>query len=437
MDARIKSLIKQHYQANFSKKRKPFIPGKSLIPASGKAFDAEDMIAMTEAVLEGWWTEGHYAAEFEQRFAKWLGQKHCILTNSGSSANLLALSALTSFRLKDRRLKPGDEVITIAAGFPTTVNPIIINRLVPVFVDVDLATLNIDIRELKKAISRKTKAIFIPHNIGNPFNVKAVLNICRAHKLWLIEDCCDALDSKYNGQLVGTFGDLATFSFYAGHHLAMGEGGAITTSDAVLARAVKSIRDWGRDCWCQTGHDDVCGKRFSLKMGKLPYGYDHKFIFSEVGYNLKITDIQAALGLNQFKKLKSFTAQRRKNFDYLIKKFKPFERYFVLPKPTAGSQPSWFGFYLTLKPNCPFARSELIKYLEDNKIVTRLILAGNLVRQPYFQNYKIKYRQVGKLTATDTVMNQSFWVGLYHGLGQPQMDYIYLTFKKFLQSHVD
>lgn len=430
MNKELEKLIKKHYQDNFGKRE--FVPGKTLIPASGKSFGAEEMVAMTQAVLEGWWTEGHYAEEFEQNFAKWLGVGFCTTTNSGSSANLIALSALTSFRLKNRRLKPGDEVITIAAGFPTTVNPIIINKLIPVFVDVDLETLNIKVSELKKAISKKTKAIFLPHNIGNSFNLGEVTKICRKHKLWLIEDCCDALGTKYGGKLVGSFGDIATFSFYAGHHMAMGEGGAIVTNDKLLNRIIRSVRDWGRDCCCKTGHDNTCQKRFKWKLGDLPSGYDHKFIFSEIGYNLRITDIQAALGLVQFKKLSNFTKKRKANFRYLLKGLKKFEKYFILPRAEKKSDPSWFGFYLTLKPNCPFSRFELIQYLEANKILTRLILAGNLIRQPYFKNYEIKYRKVGDLKNTDTVMRNSFWVGIYHGLGKKQLNHIYRTFKEFI-----
>jgi CDP-6-deoxy-D-xylo-4-hexulose-3-dehydrase len=423
--------IKKEYQKRFGKKK--FIPGKTYIPASGKVFGSEEMIAMTEAVLEGHWTEGHYAQEFEEKFAKFIGRKYCITTTSGSSANLLAVASLMSCKLGKRRLKRGDEVITIAAGFPTTVNPIIIYNLMPVFIDIDLVTCNIKTVDLKKAIRPgRTKAIFLPHNLGNPFNVDEVKKNCQKYKLWLIEDNCDSLGSLYKNKYTGSFGDLATCSFYAGHHMTTAEGGAVVTDNKLLAQIVRSIRDWGRDCHCKTGHDNTCGKRFSWKLGDLPYGYDHKFIFSEIGYNLKFTDIQAALGLVQLKKLPSFTKVRRKNFFWLIKKFKQFEKFFILPKAQDKSRPDWFGFYLTLKENCLFSRRDLINYLEDHKIGTRLVLAGNLTRQPYFKNYKIKHRKVGKLTNTDIIMNRSFWIGLYQGIDEPQLNYIYKIFKEFL-----
>ncbi|OGY50267.1 MAG: lipopolysaccharide biosynthesis protein RfbH [Candidatus Buchananbacteria bacterium RIFCSPHIGHO2_02_FULL_45_11b] len=435
MNQELENLIRKHYQENFANKK--IVPGKNTIPASGKFFGAEELVAMTQAVLEGWWTEGRYAEEFENKFAGWLGVKYCTTTNSGSSANLIAVAALTSFRLGEKRLKPGDEVITIAAGFPTTVNPLIVNQLVPVFVDIEIETLNIKADDLEKAVSQKTKAVILPHNIGNAFNLKAVKALCEKRQLWLIEDCCDALGTTYDGKLVGTFGDLATFSFYAGHHMAMGEGGAVVTSDEFLNRIVRSVRDWGRDCQCKTGHDNTCGKRFVWKLGDLPEGYDHKFIFSEIGYNLRITDIQAALGLVQLEKLPIFTQRRKDNFSYLLNKLKEFEKYFILPKAENLSEPSWFGFYLTLKPNCPFKRFDLVQFLETNKILTRLILAGNLCRQPYFLNYNVKYRKADNLANTDIVMNNSFWVGCYHGLNKEHMEYIYQNIKKFIDQYDD
>lgn len=435
MNQELENLIRKHYQENFAENK--IVPGKNTIPASGKSFGAEEMIAMTEAVLEGWWTAGHFTQDFENKFAEWLGVKYCATTNSGSSANLLAAAALTSFRLGEKRLKPGDEVITIAAGFPTTVNPLIVNQLIPVFIDIEIETLNIKVDDLEKAVGEKTKAVILPHNIGNAFNLKAIKALCEKYQLWLIEDCCDALGTTYDGKLVGTFGDLATFSFYAGHHLAMGEGGAVVTGDEQLNRIVRSVRDWGRDCQCETGHDNTCQKRFAWKLGDLPEGYDHKFIFSEIGYNLRITDIQAALGLVQLKKIADFTQKRKDNFKYLFGRLKEFERYFILPKAENLSDPSWFGFYLTLKPDCPFKRFDLIQFLESHKILTRLILAGNLCRQPYFLNYDVKYRKADNLANTDIVMNNSFWVGCYHGLGEEQMEYIYQIIKKFINQYAD
>lgn len=434
MNKNLEREIKKEYQKRFGTEK--FIPGDSQILTSGRIFDEKEMIAMTEAVLEGWWTEGRFASEFEKKFAKWIGCNYCVTTTSGSSANLLALAALTSYELGDQKIKRGDEVITIAASFPTTVNPIIIYGLVPVFVDVDLATYNIKIIDLKKAIRHgRTKAIFIPHNLGNPFSLDEVKKICQKHKLWLIEDNCDALASRYQNKYTGSFGDLATCSFYAGHHMAMGEGGAVVTNNKILAKIVRSIRDWGRDCHCKTGHDNACGKRFRWKLGDLPYGYDHKFIFSEIGYNLKLTDIQAVLGLTQLEKLPLFTKIRERNFNWLNKKFKKFEKFFILPENQTQSNPSWFGFVLTLKENCPFSRAELINFLESHKIATRLVLAGNLTKQPYFKNYQIKYRQIGKLTNTDIIMNRSFWFGLYQGINEPQLNYIYKIFKEFLAKY--
>lgn len=433
MNSELEKLIKVHYQKKFSNQE--FIPGKTRIPASGKVFNEQEMIKMVDAVLDGWWTEGVYAAGFEEKFAQYIGVKHCITTNSGSSANLLALSTLRSWRLDKRALKPGDEVITIAANFPTTINPIIINRFLPVFIDVDLETLNPEFNKIKSAVTPKTKAIFIPSNIGNVPNWEELSNFCKEKNIWLVEDNCDALGSIYNGKKVGNFGDLSTFSFYAGHHLAMGEGGAVLTNDDNLARAVRSIRDWGRDCWCKTGHDNTCNKRFSWQLGDLPAGYDHKFIFSDFGYNLRITDIQAALGLVQLEKIDSFNQIRRDNFKFLSENFKPWDKYFVLPKPQPNSDPSWFGFYLTLKPSCPFSRQDIINYLEKKQIATRLILAGNIIKQPYFKNYHLDYRISGDLTNTDIIMNNSFWVGLYHGVTRPMLEFIIQSFNEFISKY--
>lgn len=430
---KLEKLIKEEYFSRFGKKE--FVPGETLIPASGKDFDWREMAAMTEAVLDGWWTEGHFAEEFEKKFARYKGVKYCVTTTSGSSANLLAIAALTSYHLGDRRLKPGDEVITLAAGFPTTVNPLILYQLVPVFVDIDLETFNVKVNQLKKAISKKTKAIFLPHHLGNPFNIKAVKQLCDKHNLWLVEDCCDALGSKYRGRYVGSFGDLATFSFYAGHHITMGEGGAVVSNDLRLASIARSIRDWGREYWFKTGQDIRKDKGLgSAAKGKLPKNYDHKFIFSEIGYNLKITDVQAALGLAQLKKAEKFSNIRRRNFNYLYHRLKKFENYFFLHKEEKFSEPSWFGFILTLKPECPFTREELLVYLSGREIMTRMFLGGNLIKQPYFQNYKIKFRVAGPLDNTDYVLNNSFWVGIFQAIDRQRCKYIADTIESFIKS---
>lgn len=432
---KLEKLIKEEYFSRFGKK--DFVPGKTLIPASGKDFDWREMVKMTEAVLEGWWTEGHFADEFEKKFAQFVGVKYCVTATSGSSANLLAIAALTSYHLGGRRLKPGDEVITLAAGFPTTVNPLILYQLVPVFVDIDLETLNVNVNQLKKAISKKTKAIFLPHHLGNPFNIKEVKRLCDKHNLWLVEDCCDALGSKYRGRYVGSFGDLATFSFYAGHHITMGEGGAIVSNDAGLASIIRSIRDWGREYWFKTGQDLRKDKGLgSIKKGKLPDNYDHKFIFSEIGYNLKITDIQAALGLAQLEKTNKFFNIRKKNFNYLSKRLKKFNAFFFFQKKEKFSEPSWFGFLLTLKPGCPFSREELLVYLNEHGIATRMFLGGNLIKQPYFQNYRIKFRAAGSLTNTDYVLRNSFWIGLFQAIDQKRRAYVADSIEAFFKREI-
>lgn len=430
MDQKLKKTIKQYYQQHFALQE--FIPGKTYIPASGKVFDEKELINGVEAVLDGWWTEGRFNEKFEKAIAKKMGVKFCITSNSGSSANLLALSSLTSVKLKREQIKPGDEVITCAAGFPTTINPIIQNQLVPVFIDVNLKTLNIDVNQLQKAISKKTKAIFLAHTLGNPFNLKEVVRLAKKHNLWLIEDNCDALGSKYNGKYTGTFGDMATLSFYPAHHITMGEGGAILTNNPLLAKIIRSIRDWGRDCWCKTGHDNTCGHRFSIKLGKLPFGYDHKYIYSEIGYNLKITDMQAAIGLAQLKKIDRFIKKRKENFNYLYNKLKPLEKYFILPCSEKNAQPSWFGFPLILKSSVDFKRRNLLKYLEDNKIGTRLVFAGNITKQPYFVDRKIKYRQIGSLKNANKVMNDAFWLGIYPGIGTDILNYIISQIKNYI-----
>lgn len=433
MDDTLRQLIRDHYQRTLGQRK--FVPGQTVIPASGKLIDDRDMAAMVEAVLEGWWTEGRHAAEFERRLAALAAAPGCVTTCSGSSANLLAFGALTSAQLGERRLQPGDEVITIAAGFPTTINPIILYGCRPVFVDVEIATMNTTVRHLAAALSEKSRAVFMPHNLGVPFDLDGVVRFCREHNLWLIEDCCDALGSTYRGQSVGSFGDLATFSFYAGHQITMGEGGAVVCRTPKLGQIVRSLRDWGRDCWCKTGEDNACRQRFSLQFGTLPAGYDHKYVFTELGYNLRLTDIQAAAGLVQLEKLPAFTARRQENFARLRDGLAAFEQWLILPEAPVHTQPSWFGFYLTQRRVAPFQRAELINFLESRKITTRQILAGNLTRQPYLQTYHVPYRQVGELPNTDSIMAQSFWVGCYQALGAAEMDYIVKTFHEYLSRY--
>jgi len=413
------------------KNEEKFISGKTRINYAGRVYNEKEVINLIDASLDFWLTAGRYAREFEEEFAKFLGAKYCLLTNSGSSANLLAVSALTSPRLGKRRLKPGDEVITTACGFPTTLNPIIQNNLIPVFVDIDLGTYNIQAEKIEKAISKKTKAIFIAHTLGNPVNLDKILKIVKKYNLWFIEDNSDALGSKYRGRYTGTFGDISTCSFYAAHLMTMGEGGAVVTNDPLLKRIIASFRDWGRDCWCEPGHDNTCGKRFSWKLGKLPFGYDHKYIYSHIGYNLKITDLQAAIGVAQLKKLPSFIKKRRKNFDELYKFFKNYQDYFILPRPENNSKPCWFGFPLLVKKTAPFTRDDIVRYLENNKIATRMLFGGNLTKQPAYQG--IKYRIFASLKNTDLVMNNLFWIGVYPGLNREMLNYVVKSFKEFLK----
>src|ERR1700735_380897 len=360
---------------------RPFVPGESSVPVSGKVFDASEMRMLVDSALDFWLTAGRFANRFEREFARWFGLRECSLTNSGSSANLLAISALTSPKLGDRRLVPGDEVITVAAGFPTTINPIIQNGLVPVFVDVTLPTYNVDAAQLESALSPRTRALIFAHTLGNPFDLTAVTAFARKHDLWLIEDCCDAVGSLYQGRKVGTFGDLATVSFYPAHHITMGEGGAVLTNKPLLRTLVESFRDWGRDCWCAPGCDNTCGKRFDWQLGALPCGYDHKYTYSHIGYNLKLTDMQAAVGLSQLDKLTGFVAARRGNFQALHEGLKPLEEFFILPEATANSEPSWFGFPIAVRPGSGLTRNGVTAELEKSKIATRLLFAGNLVRE--------------------------------------------------------
>lgn len=426
----ILALVQEYYEAEHS--QQPFTPGETAVPVSGRVYDAAEMVNLVDSSLEFWLTTGRYAEQFEQEFAHWLGVRHAILCNSGSSANLLALSALTSPKLGERQLLPGDEVITVAAGFPTTVNPIVQNQLTPVFLDIELGTYNVDVSLLETAVSPRTKAIMIAHTLGNPFNLDAVLDVVNRHDLWLIEDNCDAVGTTYNGRLTGSFGHLASVSFYPAHHITMGEGGCVLTNRAQLKKLVESYRDWGRDCWCAPGVANTCGKRFEWQLGDLPEGYDHKYIYSHIGYNLKMTDMQAAVGVAQLEKLPSFIEARKRNWQLLYDGLKPYEEYFILPEATPNSDPSWFGFLLTVRPDAPFSRNELVQYLEANQVATRLLFSGNITRQPAYQH--VNYRVVGDLTNTDTVMNQTFWIGVYPRITPAMIDYVLSVFAEFLNS---
>ncbi len=412
--------VQEYYRFKFQ--QKPFVPGETYIPASGKVFDEHELLKLVDASLDFWLTTGRYANEFEQKFAEWMGVKHCSLVNSGSSADLLALTALTSPKLGDKRLVSGDEVITVAAGFPSTVNPILQNQLVPVFLDVTLPTYNVDVSQLEAALSPRTRAIMLAHTLGNPFDLDAVMAFAQQHNLWVIEDNCDATGSLYQGKKTGTFGHLATVSFYPAHHITMGEGGAVFTNDTRLKSLVESFRDWGRDCRCDPGKDNTCGKRFGWQLGDLPYGYDHKYTYSHLGYNLKMTDMQAAVGCAQLDKLPEFIVKRRQNFQFLYDHLKDLEEFFILPEATAQSEPSWFGFLLAVRPNSPFSRHQVVQYLENHKIGTRLLFAGNLLRQPAYQ--KISCRLVGNLENSDFVMNQAFWVGVFPGISKEMLNYM-------------
>ncbi len=421
--------VRKYYQE--TKKKNPYVPGKSLINYAGRIYDDKELVNLVDASLDFWLTAGRYAQEFEQKLADFLKVKYTLLTNSGSSANLLAISALTSPLLKERQLKPGDEVITTACGFPTTLNPILQNNLVPVFIDVELGTYNIQSELLAKALTKKTKAIFVPHTLGNPVNIEAITRFARKHNLWFVEDNCDALGSKYKGKFTGTFGHIATFSFYPAHHITMGEGGALATNDPLLRRLILSFRDWGRDCWCEPGHDDTCQRRFSWQLGKLPFGYDHKYTYSHIGYNLKVTDMQAAIGVAQLEKLPAFIKARQDNFAFLSRLFKKYESYFILPQATRQSEPSWFGFPVMVKEKAPFTRADIVNHLEKNKIATRMLFGGNLTKQPAYEG--MKYRVVGKLDNTDLVMNNLFWIGVYPGITKEKLAYIAGTVTKFME----
>ena len=419
IQSQIAELVTQYATEKY--RTKEFIAGKTVVPPAGKVIGELELQYMVEASLDGWLTTGRFNDKFEQELATYLGVKHLITVNSGSSANLVAFSALTSHKLGERAIKAGDEVISVAAGFPTTINPIIQYGAIPVFIDVELPTYNIDVTKLEQAISPKTKAVFIAHTLGNPYDLKAIRAFCDKHNLWLIEDCCDALGSRYDGKLVGSFGDIATVSFYPAHHITMGEGGAVFTNNDQLKTIAESFRDWGRDCYCQPGCDNTCGKRYCQQLGQLPAGYDHKYTYSHVGYNLKITDMQAACGLAQLQRLDDFVQKRKDNFNYLKTKLQSCSEFLILPEATANSEPSWFGFPITLKESAGFSRADLLNYLDTNKIGTRLLFAGNVTKQPYMQGRT--YRTIGELPNSDLIMNQTFWVGIYPGLTEEMLDY--------------
>lgn len=425
---KIRELVREYYEAAFPKA--DFVPGESLVSYAGRVFDEREIENLVDSGLDFWLTTGRFADEFEKSFAKFFGRRHAHLVNSGSSANLLALSTLTSPKLDERprkwggraALKPGDEVITVAAGFPTTLNPIIQNRLVPVFVDITVPTYNIDVTRLEAALSERTAAIMVAHTLGNPFDLDAVTAFAQRHQLWLVEDCCDALGSTYKGRQVGTFGDLATVSFYPAHHMTMGEGGCVLEDRGLLKMLVDSYRDWGRDCWCDPGKSNTCGKRFGWEVGELPFGYDHKYTYSHIGYNLKVTDMQAAVGLAQLEKAPGFIEARRRNFAMLYERLEDMEEFLILPKATEGADPSWFGFPLAVREGAPFTRAEAVGHIESRRISTRLLFGGNLIRQPAYLG--IEHRVAGDLTNTDFVMNNVFWIGVYPGLTPAMIDYM-------------
>jgi CDP-6-deoxy-D-xylo-4-hexulose-3-dehydrase len=426
---KIFDLVKKYYKKNNISPK--FIKGKSAIPVSGKVLDASDIVHIVDSALDGWLTTGRFNKKFEKEIALNIGAKIAITTTSGSSANLIAFSTLMSPLLGERQLQKGDKVITVAASFPTTINPIIQNGCIPKFLDIELPTYNINPDKIEENICEKTKAIMIAHTLGNPYDLEKIRQICDKHKLWLVQDCCDAFGAKFNNKHLGSFGDIGTLSFYPAHHITTGEGGAVFTNNIRLKRIAESIRDWGRDCYCEPGKDNTCGKRYCWKLGDLPYGYDHKYTYSHLGYNLKITDMQAACGYSQIKKLKKFVKKRIENFEYLNNKFKKLNNIFILPKKTSNSQPSWFGYLLTIKPEIKIDRNEILNYLNQNNIGTRLLFSGNVIKQPYMKN--VNYEVCETLTNSDLVMNNSFWIGVYPGLNKSMLDYIYYTVETFLK----
>ena len=427
-DESLKNLLVDKFSKNINK---AIIPGESYIPVSGKVIDEEDILWGIESMMDAWLTAGRFSVKLERELARYFGSRFSLLVNSGSSANLLAFYALTSPKLLDRAIKTGDEIITVAAGFPTTINPLIQFGCIPVFVDVHIPTYNIIVDDIEKAITPKTKAIMIAHTLGNPFNVKKIKEICDKYNLWLIEDTCDALGSKYNNQLVGTFGDLATLSFYPAHHITMGEGGAVFTNSIKLKRIAESFRDWGRDCYCEPGKDNTCNKRFDWQLGDLPYGYDHKYTYSHMGYNLKITDMQAACGLAQVDKIENFITIRKNNYDFLYKNLNDLQEFIILPESEKNSEPSWFGFPISLRKNNKFNRNDLLKYLNSNKIGTRLLFSGNLIKQPYMKD--VLFKAHSNLKNTDFVMENTFWIGVYPGLSKDHLSYAIEKLKIFFK----
>lgn len=419
---REKILELTHLYSSTHLQKKQFIPGETYIPPTGKVLGPSEIANMVEASLDGWLTSGRFNAAFEERLSKFLGVKHVLTVNSGSSANLVAFSALTSPRLGERAIQEGDEVICVAASFPTTVNPIMQYGAIPVFIDVEIPTYNVDVSELEQAYSERTKAVVLAHTLGNPFNLSEVKRFCDKHNLWLIEDCCDALGSTYEEKMVGSFGDIATLSFYPAHHITMGEGGAVFTNNDTLKMIAESFRDWGRDCYCAPAAENTCGNRYCWKLGDLPYGYDHKYIYSHMGYNLKITDMQAACALAQMQRLDDFIKQRKENFSFLRQSLRELEEFLILPDATECSNPSWFGFPITLTKDAPLGRVELLRYLDQKKIGTRLLFSGNIVKQPYMKNRK--FRVASSLKSSDIIMNDTFWIGVFPGLGQVELEYV-------------
>jgi CDP-6-deoxy-D-xylo-4-hexulose-3-dehydrase len=428
--AQILDLVERYHAEAFADEK--FVPGETQVHFAGRVFDERELVNLVDASLDFWLTTGRYAERFEREFASLFGLRHALLVNSGSSANLVALSCLTSSKLGKRRLRAGDEVITVASSFPTTVNPILQNGLVPVFVDVDIPTYNIDVQMLEAALSDRTRAIMVAHTLGNPFDLDAVTAFAREHDLWLIEDCCDALGSTYRGKMVGTFGDLASVSFYPAHHITMGEGGCVLTNKGRLKVLAESFRDWGRDCWCAPGKENTCGKRFDHQLGELPRGYDHKYIYSHIGYNLKLTDMQAAVGVAQLDKLASFIQARRSNFQLLRDGLEDLQEHLILPVPTPHSEPSWFGFPLALREESPVTRDHILRFMNERKIATRLLFGGNLLRQPAYRD--VPHRQIGDLKRADFVMNQVFWVGVYPGLTDASIAFMVESFHDALAS---